>query len=646
MGRVGAAAAIGGLTVVVLLVLGSSGLAASTSVAKPGRTQVGLRTPAQGKIAVAVVRFHRRPGTGVPSLQLGRNSRATSTAAVVVGLAPLPRHAGEYLGVVSVVNFRTGAAQSVRRLVSANAGRSFTVVYVGDAETYRGELRQALRRLSASKWRGVAAKLPPTAAEPAYRKARGLLDQVRRVVIGAPDPKFLATVRGTKPQSTSPPPSSPPPPPSPPPPTPPSPPPLVQLSSDPFTNPSSQHRAQVEPDSFAFGSTIVTAFQSGRFYNGGSSDIGFATSTDNGATWTNGFLPALTTYVGGSYDRASDPSVAYDARHGVWLITALTLHELPTEAPGVGVTVSKSTDGGLTWSAPVTIGTGTNVDKEWIVCDNHTLSPHYGSCYVEWDEIADSWRIRMSTSLDGGAHWNVPLKTVGNATGFSGQPLVQPNGRVIVPIVSRDSDALLVYDSFDGGQSWSNTTEITPITDHEAAGGLRTEPLPSAEIDADGTIYVVWQDCRFRTMCSSNDLVVTTTTQAGYPAWSPVTRIPIDPASSSVDHFIPGLGVDPSTSGGSAKLALAYYYYPDAGCTVSTCQLDVGLISSGDGGSTWGAPEGIAGPMNLGWLPSTTAGVMVGDYISTSFSAGVAHPFFALARPRVSAMFDEAIYTR
>jgi hypothetical protein len=38
-----------------------------------------------------------------------------------------------------------------------------------------------------------------------------------------------------------------------------------------------------------------------------------------------------------------------------------------------------------------------------------------------------------------------------------------------------------------------------------------------------------------------------------------VTRIPIDPVSSSVDHFIPGLGVDPTTFGGCAKLALAYY---------------------------------------------------------------------------------------
>ncbi len=66
---------------------------------------------------------------------------------------------------------------------------------------------------------------------------------------------------------------------------------LVQLSSDPFTNSTSQHRTEVEPDTFAFGSTIVSAFQVGRFFNGGASDIGFATSTNGGKSFTSGFLP-------------------------------------------------------------------------------------------------------------------------------------------------------------------------------------------------------------------------------------------------------------------------------------------------------------------------------------------------------------------
>jgi len=54
---------------------------------------------------------------------------------------------------------------------------------------------------------------------------------------------------------------------------------LTQLSSDPYTNPDSNHKTQVEPDTFAFGNTIVAAFQSGRFFDGGASNIGWPTTT-------------------------------------------------------------------------------------------------------------------------------------------------------------------------------------------------------------------------------------------------------------------------------------------------------------------------------------------------------------------------------
>jgi hypothetical protein len=113
------------------------------------------------------------------------------------------------------------------------------------------------------------------------------------------------------------------------------------------------------------------------------------------------------------------------------------------------------------------------------------------------------------------------------------------------------------------------------------AGSLPTGPLPSAEIDAAGKVYVVWQDCRFRRSCKSNDIVMTTSTDG--TTWTSVIRIPIDAASSSVDHFILELAVDNSTSGSTARLALAYYYYPKSSCKPSACQLNVGYISSTDG---------------------------------------------------------------
>src|SRR3989440_5961940 len=107
---------------------------------------------------------------------------------------------------------------------------------------------------------------------------------------------------------------------------------LVQISSDPYTNPTSQHATEVEPDTLSVGSTIVSAFQVGRFFNGGGSNIGFATSTDGGKSFTPGFLPSSTVFAtpAGVYLRASDASVAFDARHGVWLISWLGLLNPPS----------------------------------------------------------------------------------------------------------------------------------------------------------------------------------------------------------------------------------------------------------------------------------------------------------------------------
>jgi hypothetical protein len=64
--------------------------------------------------------------------------------------------------------------------------------------------------------------------------------------------------------------------------------------ADPYTNSSSQHATAVEPDTLAFGSTLVVTSQVGRFFDGGASGTAFATSTDGGATFTSGPLPGLT----------------------------------------------------------------------------------------------------------------------------------------------------------------------------------------------------------------------------------------------------------------------------------------------------------------------------------------------------------------
>src|SRR6266496_2274788 len=69
---------------------------------------------------------------------------------------------------------------------------------------------------------------------------------------------------------------------------------LIKISSDPFNVAPGQHATQVEPHMLANGSTLVAAFQTGRIAPGGATDIGWATSTDGGTTWSHGFLPGLT----------------------------------------------------------------------------------------------------------------------------------------------------------------------------------------------------------------------------------------------------------------------------------------------------------------------------------------------------------------
>jgi BNR repeat-like domain len=429
---------------------------------------------------------------------------------------------------------------------------------------------------------------------------------------------------------------------------------LMQISHDPFTNKTSQHHTEVEPSTLAFGNTIVSAFQQGRFWNGGASDIGFATSTDRGKTFTHGSMPGLTVFSTppGVYQRASDAAVAYDAKHKVWLVSSLGIIN-PTAGP-VDVVVNRSTDGGLTWSNAITVAAENMFfDKNWTTCDDTSTSPFYGNCYTEFDNPSDGDRILMSTSTDGGLTWGPPQMTANHAHGIGGQPLVQPNGRVIVPIIgftgapapdikvgeqvvpnsAAQPFRMMSFISINGGASWSATFKVSEI-DFRIPQGIRsTIPLPSAEIDASGKVYTVWEDCRFEKGCSANDLVLSTSTNG--VQWTTPRLIPIDHVGSGVDHFIPGLAVDRTTSGSSAHLGLDYYYYPVANCQTANCLLTVGFISSVNGGTSWSKAEQIAGPMLLQWLALTTQGYMTGDYISTAIVPGAAAaiPVFEVAQP-------------
>ena len=66
---------------------------------------------------------------------------------------------------------------------------------------------------------------------------------------------------------------------------------------------------------------------------------------------------------------------------------------------------------------------------------------------------------------------------------------------------------------------------------------------------------------------------------------------------------------------------------------------------TGSGGTSWGSPQRLnVQPMRPEWLPRTTSGRMLADYLSVSFVGRVPVGVYALASPRVGSRFRQAIF--
>src|SRR5271157_1346877 len=121
----------------------------------------------------------------------------------------------------------------------------------------------------------------------------------------------------------------------------------------------------------------------------------------------------------------------------------------------------------------------------------------------------------MSTSSDGGLTWGPAKATADGDSGIGVNPVVQPNGNVVVGFADGGMSAFM---SANGGQSWTAAVSISSAPSHGEAGGLRSLSLPSAAIDGAGTVYVSWPDCRFESGCSANDIVYSSSSDGTH--WS------------------------------------------------------------------------------------------------------------------------------
>jgi hypothetical protein len=197
----------------------------------------------------------------------------------------------------------------------------------------------------------------------------------------------------------------------------------------------------------------------------------YYTTFNGGQTWSTGNMS-----IEKPLKIGSDPVTSFDRKHGTTIHSSLSysgLHAAGAEVCDGDLLVSPSRDGGLTWLKPVVIDDGIGCDfsktqlfndKDWIVTDNYSSSPHYGRTYVVWAKFLshygeyESSAIYESHSDDGGFSWSDPQKISGfNAAlctfqdgGPAGEcdenqfavPTVAPNGTVYVAFQNEQNTAL------------------------------------------------------------------------------------------------------------------------------------------------------------------------------------------------------------
>jgi hypothetical protein len=148
--------------------------------------------------------------------------------------------------------------------------------------------------------------------------------------------------------------------------------------------------------------------------NGGDFDVVIQRSTDGGKTWSS--MRSIT---------GSGPGAALDAPIVVQKNGTLDVlyEQFPTPSssasfgPG-GEEFTRSTDGGTTWSTPISVGAsaGTIAAGTWWT-DGDLSMDGAGKLYATWDtQSATSDVGWLSYSMDGGATWSTPLR-VTPATG-------------------------------------------------------------------------------------------------------------------------------------------------------------------------------------------------------------------------------------
>ncbi|HEU5198538.1 MAG TPA: sialidase family protein, partial [Ktedonobacterales bacterium] len=185
--------------------------------------------------------------------------------------------------------------------------------------------------------------------------------------------------------------------------------------------------------------------------------------------------------------------------------------------------VVQSKDGGATWNAPVDAATVYDVPFHFnnSCFRNFSLpafaaDPTNGTLYLSWsDERNGDADILLSRSTDGGTTWDAPVRVnddpVGNGKDqFQPQVAVAPNGVVSVMFFDRRNDPnnfkvdAYLAQSTDGGQSFHPNARVTTVSWDPSVDA--PVPDPSSQVNFIGDYqglavdnhfaHVFWNDTR------------------------------------------------------------------------------------------------------------------------------------------------------
>jgi len=211
-------------------------------------------------------------------------------------------------------------------------------------------------------------------------------------------------------------------------------------------------------------------------YAGNKIYIAIRVSADGGSTW--GAVKKLFTSNQGQYD--------------IVLATTSTGAVYATYMQGNHIMFSKSTDHGVTFTAPIQVSGGTWADKPWIA-----TSGNGADVYITWTTRGN---LYAANSHNAGSTWSTPLQ-VTNETGmyyFSNGGTVLPNGTAVM-VGSEYPESgnatrltgpvpIVVFRTTDGGTSWTRAVPDTLNTGVTYA----TSSVTTVASDANGTLALVY----------------------------------------------------------------------------------------------------------------------------------------------------------